>query len=88
MTRSDSIFENTIVTAFPCPDGTNFADPGPPGTDITPVFLKGDSTGDAVGTSYDRVVTVVRAVPEPSSVLLLGAGGLALTLARVRPRAK
>lgn len=80
-TQQFGTFTASNVASLPFPNNTNFSDPTPP--DTVAVFVKTDPTGTfqpgtLVGTSSDRLVTIVGVVPEPSSLALVGAGlGLA-----------
>ena len=90
-TKDTAIFQSS-VTSLPFPDNTVFGDPSRP-NDVVKIYLKSDPNGvlaangvpvgAVIGTSSDRVVTVLRSVPEPASLVswaigagLLGAFGL------------
>lgn len=87
-TQQFSTFTASNVASVPFPNNTLFFDPTPP--DTVSIFVKTDPTntfppGTLVGTSSDRLVTIVSIVPEPSSLALAAVGvGLAAWRRRTR----
>ena len=96
-TKDNAIFRGTVAS-LPFPSNSVFDDPNRPNDAVT-IFLKSDPNGvlaangvplnSPVGTSSDRVVTTLRSVPEPSTLLLgalgavlIGAFGLRKRMAR------
>ncbi len=94
----DPALFQTTVASFPFPNNTVFGDPNRPNDPVT-LYLKSDpngalaamgvNVGDPVGASTNRVVTILRSVPEPSALLsvavgagLIGAFGLRKKQAR------
>ncbi len=73
VTTQYATFAASNVQTLPFPVGTAFSDPSGPAP--VNIYVKNDfgpfPAGTLVGTSFDRVVTVV---PEPSAITLLGIG--------------
>jgi len=73
VTMQYATFAASDVPTLPFPIGTAFSDPSGPAP--VNIYVKDDfgpfPAGTLVGTSFDRVVTVV---PEPSGIVLLGIG--------------
>jgi hypothetical protein len=90
-TTQNAIFQASNIAGFPFVAGTTFGDPNRPADGVT-IFVKVDPTntlaaGTTFGTSSDRVVTIISAVPEPTSMALCALGaGIAVSLSRARGR--
>lgn len=81
-TKDNAIFTGT-VGSLPFPDNSVFGDPNRP-IDPVAIYLKSDPTGllgtngitigAPIGTSSNRVVTILRSVPEPSTLVSIAIG--------------